>query len=168
MTYLDYAHELTARAWTRDGTQWTIMPELARRRRQVLDVPQGPETIDGTIYLDDKRTVGQLRRDIAEEPNRIYMTSVTPEGMRVRNGVYPGLRKTRPAPYPIDDDSDFGAGTEDDDTDTGDGIAVMTSRLQVTGYLRRRTTAAATTPTSCVRSRRCRRTRPTGPPPSPA
>jgi hypothetical protein len=92
-------------------------------------------TIHGTVYLDDQRTVGNLRRDVAEEPNRIFVTGVTPEGMRVKNGVYPGLNQGPAAPYPFNDDRTFGAGTTDADTDTGDGVTVMINRLQVTGYL---------------------------------
>lgn len=138
MSMLDYASELCARGWTRAGAQWTIMPDAPEDGGRYRMVRKDTATIHGTVFLDDTRTVGNLRRDVAEEPNRIFVTGVTPEGMRVRNGVYPGLNQG-PAPrYPMDDDHAFGIGTTDAGTDTGDGVTVMINRLQVTGYLSQR------------------------------
>jgi len=130
---LDYISEILARSWNRQGNQWTIMPISAgvywMSRKDTT-------TVNATAYADDARVVASLTRDLAEEPNRIYMTGVTPAGQRVRFGVYPGLRQTTPAPYPFADHSHtFGVGTTDGGTDTGDGITVMIGRLIVTKYL---------------------------------
>lgn len=135
MSRLDYLNELCAKAQDRDGTQWTIMPNAAGVYRLSR---KDTTTVHATIYLDDAAwAVGSLRRDIAEEPNRIYMTGVAPDGQRLRNAVYPGLNQGPAAPYPMADDSAFGVGTTNADTDTGDGISVMVQRLRVVKYLDR-------------------------------
>lgn len=132
MGHLEYLTELCARAWTRDGTQWTIMPgadgvyRMQRKDRT---------TIDGVAYCDDASVVASLARDASEEPNRVFATGVTPEGKLVRFGAYPGLKQTDPAPYPFDDHRDFGVGTTNGATDTGDGITVMLQHLMVMKYL---------------------------------
>lgn len=132
---LDYLNQLCAKAWTKAGNQFTIMPDAGGvYRMQRKDTT----TINGTVYLDDARTVANLRRDVAEEPNRIYGTTVTPGGQRVRFGVYPGLKQTDAPPYPMTNGSTFGEGTTDAQTNTGDGVTVMIGRLQVVGYLTRR------------------------------
>jgi hypothetical protein len=128
---LDYLSQLCARAWTRSGNQWTIMPDGGVYRMQRKDTT----TIAATAYLDDARVVASLRRDLAEEPNRVFVTGVTPSGRRVLFAAWPGLKQGPAAPYPFDDDRSFGTGTTDADTDTGDGIAVLLARLQVTNYL---------------------------------
>lgn len=132
MDHLTYITELCAKAWERDGTQWTVMPSDAGVYRMKR---KDRETIDFTVFTDDKRAVPQLRSDAAEEPNRIFAAGVTPKGQRVRFGVYPGLKPTPAAPYPFADNRVFGVGTADEDTDTGDGVFVMVRRLWTAGYL---------------------------------
>lgn len=135
LSWLDYINELCAKAQDRDGTQWTLMPDNTgayRFRRK------DTTTVHATVYLDDAWAVGQLRRDIAEEPNRVYMTGVNPQGRRVRNAVYPGLNQGQRPPYPYADHGHtFGQGTTDADTETGDGITVMVARLWAMKYLDR-------------------------------
>lgn len=133
LSTLDYLNELCAKAQDRDGTQWTIMPGADGTYRMLR---KDEVTIAATIYLDDARAVGSLRRDMAEEPNRVYMTGVNPHGRRLRGAVYPGLNQGNRPPYPYSDRSHtFGQGTTDADTETGDGISVMVSRLWVMKYL---------------------------------
>jgi hypothetical protein len=55
-------------------------------------------TIHATAYFDDARLVPDLRSDIAEEPNRIFVTGQTPGGRRIKNGHYPGLVQGKPPP----------------------------------------------------------------------
>lgn len=132
MGFAEYVTELCAKAWQRDGTQWTLMPsEAGVYRMQRKD----RETVDFTVFTDDKRNVANLRSDAAEEPNRVFASGVTPRGQRVRFGVYPGLKPSRPAPYPFTDGRAFGFGTTDADTDTGDGITIMVRTLWAMGYL---------------------------------
>lgn len=132
MGFAEYVTELCAKAWQRDGTQWTLMPsEAGVYRMQRKD----RATVDFTVFTDDKRNVANLRSDAAEEPNRVFAAGVTPRGQRVRFGVYPGLKPSRPAPYPFTDGRAFGFGTTDADTDTGDGITVMVRTLWAMGYL---------------------------------
>lgn len=132
MEHLTYITELCAKAWERDGTQWTVMPSEAGVYRMKR---KDRETVDFTVFTDDSRAVPKLRSDAAEEPNRIFASGVTPKGQRVRFGVYPGLKPSRPAPYPFNDGRAFGPGTTDADTDTGDGIFVMVRTLWAMGYL---------------------------------
>lgn len=134
-SHLDYINQLCALGVTKAGDQWTIMPNTNGTWHLSL---KDTDTIHGTVYADDDYVKANLRRDTAEEPNRIFGTGVTPDGMRVLGGVYPGLKQGRPAPYPMTDGSSFGVGTTDADTDTGDGVSVMINRLQVFGYLTRR------------------------------
>lgn len=138
MGHLDYINSLGAKAQKRDGTRWAIMPTADGSYSLV---EKDTTTIHATAYVDDARVKPDLRRDTAEEPNRIYATTVTPAGQRVRFGVYPGLKQGPAAPYPYDDLlTAFGEGTTDADTDTGDGITVMLGRLQMLGYLTLRQT----------------------------
>lgn len=124
MSLLEYMQQLVGRAWTRSGNQWTVMPDdqgvyrIARKDRA---------TIAGTVYLSASSAEADLRRDIAEEPNRIFGTGVTPAGKRIRNGRYPGLdidNADKPA-FP-------GSMSEGD---TGDGVLALIRQLQVQGYL---------------------------------
>ena len=133
---LDYISELVARSWNRQGNRWTVMPDQDVTTRGVYKMKRkDTTTIHATAYVDDTRVRPSLHRDAAEEPNRIYGTGITPNGQRIRNGVYPGLRQTLPPPYPFNDGRDFGPGTDDGDTDTGDGITLMIRRLIITKYL---------------------------------
>jgi hypothetical protein len=132
MTHLDYLSELCAKAWKRNGTQWTLMPD---ETGLYSFAPKDTTTVHFTVFCDDTRAVADLRSDAAEEPNRIFAGGVTPKGQRVRFGVYPGIKPGPAAPYPFDDDRNFDEGTTDADTDTGDGITVMVRRLWTAGYL---------------------------------
>ena len=133
--YLDFIQQLVAMGWTRDGNRWTVMPNEATGKYEAFR--KDTTAIHATAYLDDQRTVGSLVRDMSEEPNRIFLTGVQPDGLRVRFGGYPGLKFTNPPPYPFDDNSTFGQGTTDADTDTGDGITILINRLYITKYLDR-------------------------------
>lgn len=122
MGMLEYAQRLSAAGVNTDGTQWTCMPrEGGTYRVERKDLT----TIAATVYFDDAHTVPNLRRDIAEEPNRIYATGVTPAGRRVKFGVYPVLADRSPEPYP-------GPLTQGS---TGDGVTALIVRLSATGYL---------------------------------
>ena len=119
---LDHMMELSAKGVTDGGAQFTCMPDangVYRVARKDL------ETIHATAYLDDAHTVANLRRDPAEEPNRIYATGVTPAGMRVKFGVYPVLADTKPVPFP----------GNLDEGDSGSGVTALIVRLAATGYL---------------------------------
>lgn len=129
---LEYIQELISLAVTRTGDQWTVKPNDKGIYRTSL---KDTETIDGTAYCDDARVVADLRRDIAEEPNRIYATGITKQGMIIKFGAYPGMLKSRKSPYPFNDGRSFGQGTTNEDTNTGDGIGVMLWRLIAMGYL---------------------------------
>lgn len=133
MSMLEYLNQIVAMTFTRAGERWTLMPTAngsAYRMKR-----KDRETIRGTVYADDAMTVADLHRDIAEEPNRIYMTGVDPNGQRYRFGAYPGLKQTTPPPYPMFDNSAFSQGTTDAETDTGDGVTVMIQRLVAMKYL---------------------------------
>lgn len=129
---LDYINELVSKMTTVDGDQWTVMPDDDGVYHTTL---RDLTTIHGTVYLDDARVKGDLRSDMSEEPNRIFASGVTPDGMVVKFGAYPGLVQAAAPPYPFNDEHVFGPGTTDADTDTGDGVTVMGWRLHVAGYL---------------------------------
>lgn len=122
MPFLDYLQSLVGRAYTRTGNQWTVMPndsgvyETKRKDRT---------TIHGTVYLSASSASADLRRDIAEEPNRVFATGVTPEMMRVRFGRYPGLQEADDVPFP-------GFLSEGD---SGEDVLTLIHRLRVHGYL---------------------------------
>lgn len=124
MPLLDYMQALVGQAWTRGGNQWTVMPngdgayEVRRKDR---------DTIQGTVYLSASSAEADLKRDIAEEPNRIFATGVTPAGKRVRFGRYPGLDLTEGGAVPFPGTLTVG--------DTGDAVLTLTRQLHVHGYL---------------------------------
>lgn len=129
---LDYINELVALAGRQSGAAYTV----GRRTNGTWGMwAKDVTTVDATIYLDGARMVADLHNSLAEEPNRIYVTGINPDGQRIRNGRYPGLRQGDPAPYPMFDNSSFGAGTTNGDTDTGDGISVMLAHMVTMGYL---------------------------------
>lgn len=128
---LDYLNELNSKMTTVDGDKWTVMPDdNGVFHTTIRDV----DTIHGTVYFD-ARVRFEAQTFLEEEPNRIFASGVTPDGMAVKFGAYPGLIQGAAAPYPMNDNSAFGIGTTDGDTDTGDGISIMGIRLRVTGYL---------------------------------
>ena len=129
---LDFLQQLNSMAVTDTGGQWSTMPDQAGIYRTAV---KDTATIHGTVYHDDARIKLDLRRDIAEEPNRVFATGITPAGMIVRFGAYPGLLKGRAAPYPFDDGRAFGPYMGDESTDSGDGITVMIWRLILTRYM---------------------------------
>jgi hypothetical protein len=129
---LEHIEEIISRATKKDGTQRTIMPDADGVYRLV---DKDTTTVHYTLFVDDAHVVPDLRSDMSEEPNRIYATTVTPAGMRVRFGAYPGLIQGPAPEYPMADDSYFGVGTTDEDTDTGDGISVLINRLGAVGLL---------------------------------
>lgn len=135
MDHLAYIQDLSAKGTRRDETQLTCMPDRRSEGGAYRVVAKDLETIRGTVYLDDAVSVPDVRDDMAEKPNRVYATGVTPESMRVKFGAYPMLRDTAPPDYPMADGSPFGIGTTDADTDTGDGVSVMIWRLVKAGYL---------------------------------
>lgn len=134
MGWLDYIQEVCARAQDRQG-QWTIMPGADGRYGMTR---KDQTTIHATAYLDDSRVVGDLRSDMAEEPNRVFVTAVAPSGRRIRGAVYPGMIQGKAPRYPMNDGSTMTPGTTDADTDTGDGITVMILRLAAMKYLAER------------------------------
>lgn len=129
---LEHLRALASMGQDSRGNQWTVHrdPDGFYRMRR-----KNRTTVRGTVYLDDALVVASLTRDITEEPNRIYMTGVDPNGQRVRFAAYPGLTQGAPAAYPRPGGASFGVGTTNADTTTGDGITVMIARLIVTKFL---------------------------------
>lgn len=121
--HLEHIQGLIAKAWTRAGRQWTVMPDAVTGVYETHR--KNGVTIHATAFIDDERTVINVRRDISEEPNRFYGTGVTPKGMRVRNGKAPGLYQGPVPPFP--GHMEMG--------DTGEGVRLLIGRLQAMGYL---------------------------------
>ena len=124
---LEYVNELCARAVKRSGEQYTVDPgQDGIYRLSVKD----RTTIDATVYFDDARLKPDLRSDMAEEPNRVFVTGTTPEGRKVKFGHYPGLRQGTPPDWPLAPSATFGVGAE------GDHVHVLKWSLNVFGYLK--------------------------------
>lgn len=123
MGYLEWGQSLIAKAWTRAGRQWTCMPDPVTGVYETHR--KDGTTIHATAFVDDARTVLDVRRDISEEPNRIYGTGVTPAGMRVRNAIVPGLYQGPVPEFP--GHMEMG--------DTGDGVRLLIGKLQAVNYL---------------------------------
>ena len=121
--HLDHINNLVAKSWTRSGKQWTVMPDPATGVYETHR--KDTDTIHATAFLGP-RTVARLRRDIAEEPNQIFVTCVTPAGMRVRFGKYPGLVQGPVPDFP----GNMFLG------DTGEGVRLLVGKLHASGYLR--------------------------------
>lgn len=132
MSTTEYVAHLSAKGVGRSGNQWTTMPNAAG---EYVTARKNRTTKHATVYFDDANTVPLLERDPSEEPNRIFVTAVSPSGRRIRFAVYPVLQEVRAITYPMDDGSSFGEGTTNEDTDTGDGVTVMIARLAQVGYL---------------------------------
>lgn len=122
--HLDHINNLVAKSWTRSGKQWTVMPDPATGVYETHR--KDAATIHASAFLDDEKTRATLRRDIAEEPNQIFVTCVTPAGMRVRFGKYPGLVQ---GPVPDFPGSMFLG-------DSGEGVRLLIGKLHASGYLR--------------------------------
>lgn len=122
--HLEHIQNLCAKAWTRAGKHWTIMPDESTGAYEAHR--KDDTTIHGTVFIDDAKTVANLRRDISEEPNRIYATGVTPAGQRVRFGVYPGLIQGPTPTFP----GNMSLGS------TGDGVRLLIGKLHAMGYLK--------------------------------
>ena len=122
--HLEHIQNLVAKAWTRAGKHWSIMPDESTGAYEAHR--KDDTTIHGTVFIDDARTVANLRRDISEEPNRIFITGVLANGQRVRFGVYPGLIQ---GPVPA-----FMGHIEEGDT--GEAVRLLVGKLHATGYLK--------------------------------
>lgn len=120
---LDFLTDLLAKSTTKGGAQWTIMPDSSGRYQMTR---KNLTHIDASVYIDGFRVVESLRRDFTEEPNRVWASSVGPDGRRIRFAVYPGLTPAsgRPA-FP---------GTLSPG-DSGSGVVALTWRLFAVGYL---------------------------------
>lgn len=121
--HLEHIQALIAKAWTRAGRQWTVMPDAVTGVYETHR--KDGTTIHATAFIDDARTVLNVVRDISEEPNRFYGSGVTPKGMRVRNAKAPGLYQGPVPPFP--GHMEMG--------DTGEGVRLLIGRLQAMGYL---------------------------------
>jgi hypothetical protein len=135
MDHLDYMHDLSAKGTRRNGAQLTCMPDSREDGGAYRVVEKDLETSPATVYLDDTVSVPDVRDDMAEQPNRVFATGVTPPGCGSSSAPTRCCATTTPPPYPMTDGSHFGVGTTDGDTDTGDGVSVMIWRLVKAGYL---------------------------------
>lgn len=122
---LNYMLDLAAKGWERNGNQWTCMPDLHEVGGAYRVARKDRTTIHATVYLDDHMAVPDLDRDPAEEPNRMFPSSVSPGGRRIRFGVYPELSDGPPPPFP----------GHMENGDTGEGVRALISRLIITDYL---------------------------------
>ena len=130
--YTTHLAELARQGVTAGGTQYTCMPTNPDQGAPTYRVaPKDTTTIHATVYLDDHLAVPSLRRDPAEEPNRVFARAVTPAGRRVRFGVYPALKPVDAPDFP----GPMSEGDTDADTTTGGGVTALTRRLYATGYL---------------------------------
>lgn len=90
-------------------------------------------TVHATAFHDDARVVLEVSDDVSEQPNVIYGTCVTPDGVRITNAKWPNVF-AGPAPdYPMP--GSFGVGTTDADTSGGDGITILYIKLRELGFL---------------------------------
>lgn len=124
-----------ALARTHNNNPWAIMPTTWGGNTWTL-AEKDTTTKHFTVLSDGSRIVLNLVDDLAEKPNTIYGSGVTPKGLRYRGAEYPGFFQGEPAPYPYSDTSTtFGVGTTNAETDTGDGITVLARKLSQVGYL---------------------------------
>lgn len=119
---LDFLTDLLAKSTERDGDQWTVMPNSDGRYRMFQ---KDTETIDATVYIDGSNVEQDLRRDFSQEPNRVWVQGVGPDGKRILFGIFPGL---------VSVDRAFG-GTTLHPGDSGDDVTAMIWRLLTVGAL---------------------------------
>lgn len=138
MSQLDWFNTLCANAVKKDGTQYSLMPTAENVR--VWDLQEkDTSTRHATVYFDSGNVVPTLRDDLAERPNKVYMTGTSPEGMVIKNGAYPGAKQNPTTPaYPFADERSFGVG-DDLSAATPGSIEAMNWRLIGAHYLDDRT-----------------------------
>lgn len=127
---LDFLTEVLAKSSTKDGRQWTVMPNASGAYK--MD-QKDSTTIDATLYIDGFRVVPSLRRDPAEEPNRVWGQGVGPDGLRIRPSIFPGLQ-----------DADIPFTGTVSPGDTGDAVIQLIERLFHIGAIDDRTLAWTT------------------------
>jgi hypothetical protein len=115
-------------------TQRALMPTVWGGNEWRFDV-KDTTTVHCTIFLDGVRAAEDLVDDVSERPNTFFGTGVTPDGMRIRNGRYPGLIQGPAAPYPMAGGASFGAGTTNADTRDGSGVSVLQIKLEWDHFL---------------------------------
>lgn len=120
---LSHAEAICAKAFHRNGDQWTIDATDDGVFSMHL---KDRETVHFTIF-NDAENVASLRS--TSHTAIVYGTGVTPRGQRVMNGVYPNMIHGPAAPYPMLDESTMVEGTTDAETDTANGITLMIRRL---------------------------------------
>lgn len=122
MSQLDFLTEILSKSTQKDGDQWTVtVNSSGKYRLEQKDLT----TIDATVYSDGSRCVFDLRRDFTEEPNRIWVQGVDPDGKRIRFAIFPGLLGSSQT-YP---------GSPLSPGDSGDNVTAIAWRLFTVGYL---------------------------------
>lgn len=115
-----------------DGLQRAIMPTVWGSDTWHFPV-KDYATVHATAFNDDARVVLTVTDDVSEQPNVVYGTGITPDGVRVTNAKWPHVF-SGPAPdYPMP--GSFGIGTTNGDTTGGDGIDLLYIQLRELGYL---------------------------------
>jgi hypothetical protein len=120
---LDFLSDVLAKSTQLDGTQWTVMPNSSGAYRMFQ---KDTTTIAASVYIDGFRVVENLTRDFTEEPNRIWVNGVDPDGKRIRFAIMPGLPLGPHVDYP---------GTPLSPGDSGDNVTALMQRLFHVGYL---------------------------------
>lgn len=107
-----------------DGNQRAFRPTTAGGRVFEL-VFKNTTSKHFTLYPDDGKIVVDLVDDITEQPNEFYVEGVTPDGLRVRNGRYPGFQAGDAPTFP----GSLSSG------DSGEDVIVLASKLEFMNYL---------------------------------
>lgn len=90
LTLEAWAREVCAESQTSAGIQRVLMPIVWGGKEWGFP-PKDYDTVHVTLFTDDARVVARLRDDVAEKPNTFYATTITPDGVRMRNSKYPNL-----------------------------------------------------------------------------
>jgi hypothetical protein len=117
-----------------NGLQRTIMPMTWGSDTWHFPV-KDYTTVHATAFHDDARVVLSVTDDVSEQPNVIYGTGITPDGVRITNAKWPNVFSGPMPDYPIAGGTSFGLGTTDADTVNLDGITVLYDKLRNMGYL---------------------------------
>lgn len=132
-TLLSWAQNVCAMSQD-NGEQRVIMPTAWGSDTWHFPV-KDRTTVHATAFHDDARVVLSVTDDVTEQPNVIYGTCVTPEGVRVTNAKWPNVF-SGPAPdYPKADGTAITVGFTNADSVNGDGVDILYDKLRNLGYL---------------------------------
>lgn len=96
---LNFAAELLAESWNKDGDRWTVLDRAPGRRAHI--VKKDTTTVNYTISYGAQGVSIDAVDDLTERPNVIYGSGIAPDGGAWSNFFFPNYRPSSAPIFPL-------------------------------------------------------------------